>query len=138
MVSSERINSNKADITAAMEAWATAFSADHPETILTFYADDAVLWGTLSPSRRDNPSAIRDYFEHVFTFTDRKVTFRDPLIRVYGTAAVNTGSYTFSWVKDGQVETIHARYSLTYVKDDRRWLIVDHHSSVMPVPEAVT
>lgn len=138
MVSSERIKNDKADVVSAMEAWATAFSAQHPETILASYADEAVLWGTLSPTRRDNPAAIRDYFEQVFTFTVRKVMFHDPLIRVYGTTAVNTGSYTFSWVKDGQAETIPARYSLTYVKRDGRWLIVDHHSSVMPAPEVLT
>ncbi len=117
-----------------MKAWATAFSVEHPGTILSFYADDAVLWGTLSPTRRDDPTAIRDYFEQVFTFTERKVTFHDPLIRVYGNTAVNTGSYTFSWVKNGQEVTIPARYSFTYVKRNGCWQIVDHHSSVMPAP----
>jgi uncharacterized protein (TIGR02246 family) len=121
-----------------MEAWGNAFSAEHPGTILSFYADDAVLWGTLSPTRRENRAAIRNYFEQVFTFTERKVTFHDPLIRVYANMAINTGPYTFSWVKDGQAETIPARYSFIYVKRDERWLIVDHHSSIMPTLEVVT
>jgi uncharacterized protein (TIGR02246 family) len=137
MTSPERAKDDKTDIVSAMEAWAAAFSAEHPGTILSFYADDAVLWGTLSPTRRDDPAAIRDYFEQVFAFTERKVTFHDPLIRVYGNTAVNTGPYTFSWVKNGQAETIPARYSLTYVKPNGRWQIVDHHSSVMPAPDVV-
>ena len=65
-------------------------------------------------------------------FAERKVTFHDPLIRIFGNTSVNTGSYTFSWVKDGQAETIPARYSLTYVKRNERWRIVDHHLSVIP------
>jgi uncharacterized protein (TIGR02246 family) len=125
-----------AEITVAMEAWAQAFSADSPDHILPFYAEDTVLWGTLSTVRRDTPAAIRDYFVQVFTYTERKVTFADPLIRVYGDTAVNTGSSTFSWVRAGQAETIPTRYSMTYVKRKRRWLIIDHHSSVMPEPDA--
>ena len=74
-----------------MEAWTTAFSGEHPETILALYADDAVLWGTLSPVRRDNPAAIRDYFEQAISFVERKVTFHDPLIRVFGNTSVNNG-----------------------------------------------
>jgi hypothetical protein len=90
------VETGKLQVESAMKLWAEAFSAEHPDTILAFYADDAVLWGTLSPTRRDDPAAIRDYFEQVFTFIDRKVTFKDPLIRVYDDMAINTGYYTFS------------------------------------------
>jgi hypothetical protein len=49
---------------------------------------------------------------------------------VYGNAAVNTGYYTFSYVKDGETKSLPARYSFTY----DRWMIVDHHSSAIPSP----
>lgn len=132
MRSSEQTRNAKADIEAAMEAWANAFGAEGYGPILALYADEAVFWGTLSPVRRDTPEAIRDYFKTVFSFTGRSVNFHDPLIRIYGDAAINTGSCTFSWVRDGEKETIPARYSLAYVRRDGQWLIVDHHSSVMP------
>ena len=61
-----------------------------------------------------------------------KVAFGEQLIRVYGTTAVNTGYYTFSYVKDGESKTLPARYSFTLVKDGEKWIIVDHHSSAMP------
>jgi hypothetical protein len=96
------------------------------------------LWGTLSPVRRDNPADRRDYFEHLFAFADRRVVFHDPLIRVYSDIPINTGAYTFSWVKEGRTENIPARYSFAYVNREGRWLIVDHHSSVMPSTGAVT
>jgi hypothetical protein len=63
-----------------------------------------------------------------------KVAFGDQLIRVYGNAAVNTGYYTFSYVKDGETKNLPARYSFTYVKNGERWPIVDHHSSAIPSP----
>jgi hypothetical protein len=61
-----------------------------------------------------------------------KVTFGDQLIRVYGSTAVNTGYYTFTYAKDGETKKLPARYSFTYVKDGDRGPIVDHHSSAMP------
>ncbi len=113
MMSPERVKDDKADIVSAMEGWVAAFSAEHPGTILSFYVAEALLWGTLSPTRRDDLAAIRDYFEQIFAFTERKVTFYDPLIRVHDNTAVNTGPYTFSWVKNGQAETIPARIVLS-------------------------
>jgi hypothetical protein len=38
----------------------------------------------------------------------------------------------FSYSKDGEVKTLPARYSFTYINNGERWLIVDHHSSAMP------
>ncbi len=66
-----------------------------------------------------------------------KVTFKDPFIRVYGSTAINTGYYTFSWVNEGQSKNLPARYSFTYVKRDGRWMIVDQHSSAVPDPNLV-
>ena len=61
-----------------------------------------------------------------------KIAYGDQLIRVYDNAAVNTGYYTLSFVKDGETKTVPARYSFTYVKRGDDWLIVDHHSSTVP------
>ena len=123
----------KADVAAATLAWGQAIGGGDPEKVLPLYSDDAVLWGTLSPTVRSDRAAIRDYFVSAFkVLPDLKVTYGDQLIRVYGNAAVNTGYYTFSYVKDGETKNLPARYSFTYVKNGEHWLIVDHHSSVVP------
>ena len=123
----------KEEVAAATLAWGQALGEDDPEKVLPFYSDDAVLWGTLSPSIRSDRAALRDYFVTAFkVLPGLKVAFGDQLIRVYGNTAVNTGYYTFSYVKDGETKTLPARYSLTYVNNGERWLIVDHHSSAMP------
>jgi uncharacterized protein (TIGR02246 family) len=125
----------KADVAAATLAWAQAVGEDDPEKVLPLYSDDAVLWGTLSPVVRSDRAALRDYFVTAFkVLPGLKVAFGDQLIRVYGNAAVNTGYYTFSYVRDGETKSLPARYSFTYVKNGERWLIVDHHSSAMPSP----
>ncbi len=125
----------KADVAAATLAWGQALGEDDPDKVLTFYSDDAVLWGTLSPIVRSDRAALRDYFVAALkVLPGLKVAFGDQLIRVYGNAAVNTGYYTFSYDKDGETRSLPARYSFTYVRDGDRWLIVDHHSSAMPSP----
>jgi uncharacterized protein (TIGR02246 family) len=127
--------SPKEDVAAAASAWARALGEDDPDKVLPLYADDAVLWGTLSPTVRADRAALRDYFvAAVKALPNLKVAFGDQLIRVYGTTAVNTGYYTFSYVQNGEAKTLPARYSFTYVQSGDRWLIVDHHSSAMPTP----
>src|SRR5215471_4091397 len=123
----------KDEVAAATLAWAEALGADDPDKVLPYYADDAVLWGTLSPTVRADRMALRDYFVTAFkVLPNLKVTFGDQLIRVYDGTAVNTGYYTFSYGMEGETKSLPARYSFTYVKSGERWLIVDHHSSVMP------
>ena len=123
----------KEDVAAAALTWARALGEDDPDKVLPLYSDDAVLWGTLSPTMRANRAALRDYFVTAFkVLPSLKVAFGDQLIRVYGDTAVNTGYYTFSYVKDEETKTLPARYSFTYVKSDEHWLIVDHHSSAVP------
>jgi uncharacterized protein (TIGR02246 family) len=123
------------DVAAAGQNWATVFADNNPDTMLAFYAKDGVLWGTLSPSVRSDPAAVKAYFVGAFQALPKAtVKFGDQLIRVYGNTAVNTGYYTFSYFKDGETKSIPARYSFTYVKDGNDWKIVDHHSSAMPQP----
>jgi len=123
----------KEDVAAAAASWAAALGEDEPDKVLPFYSDDAVLWGTLSPTLRADRAALKDYFVGAFkALPGLKVTFGDHLIRVYGTTAVNTGYYTFTYTKDGEPKSLPARYSFTYVKNGDRWLVVDHHSSAMP------
>ena len=125
----------KEEVAEATLAWGRALGEDDPDKILPFYSNDAVLWGTLSPTVRADRAALRDYFVTAFkVLPGLKVAFGDQLIRVYGNAAVNTGYYTFSYVKDRETKSLPARYSFTYVKSGEYWLIVDHHSSAMPSP----
>ena len=125
----------KEDVGAAADKWATVFAENNPDTIMALYANDGVLWGTLSPTVRSDPAALKAYFVSAFQALPKAtVSFGKQLIRVYGETAINTGYYTFSYTKDGETKSISARYSFTYVKDGNDWKIVDHHSSAMPAP----
>ena len=123
----------KEDVGATTLTWGDTLGQNDPDKVVALYAPDAVLWGTLSPKVRADRATLRDYFVTAFkVLPNLKVAFGEQLIRVYGTTAVNTGYYTFSYVKDGESKTLPARYSFTLVKDGEKWMIVDHHSSAMP------
>jgi hypothetical protein len=75
----------KEDVAAATSTWAAALGEDDPDKVLPLYADDAVFWGTLSPTLRSDRAALRDYFVTALkVLPGLKVAFGDQLIRVYG------------------------------------------------------
>ena len=55
----------KDDVSAATSNWGRALGEDDPDKVLLLYADDAVLWGTLSPTVRANRRLAR-LFRHSF------------------------------------------------------------------------
>jgi uncharacterized protein (TIGR02246 family) len=135
LISAAALAGPKEDVTAATAKWGEVLAQQNPDSVTALYAKDGVLWGTLSPTIRSGPEAIRAYFVAAYgALPQIKVSFGEQLVRVYGNTAINSGYYTFSYVKDGEAKTLPARYSLTYVKDGDAWMIVDHHSSGVPAP----
>jgi len=128
-------SADEAAVAAAVSRWTQLFVDDNPDAILALYDDDAVLWGTLSPVLLRGKAAVRGYFERAYkALPGPKVSFGEQHVRVFGDTAINSGYYTFSFVRDGQPQTIPARYSFVYRKRGNEWIIVDHHSSAVPGP----
>src|SRR5213595_4360465 len=101
----------KEDVAAETMKWGETLGQNDPDKIVLLYATDGVLWGTLSPTVRADRAALREYFVLAFkALPGLKVSFGDQLIRVYDATAVNTGYYTFSFVRDGETKMLPARY----------------------------
>lgn len=123
------------DVAAATQAWIDAMNSRDPERVVALYDPEAVLWGTISPVLRDRPAAIQEYFDALRSYPPEfKVAVGEQRIRIFGDIAINTGSYSFSNVRDGKPTNRPARFSFVYRNRDGRWLIVDHHSSAAPAP----
>ena len=123
-------------VAAATQAWIDAMGSHDQERVVALYDSEAVLWGTTSPTLRDSPAAVRDYFNLLQKVPpDYKGVLGEQRIRVYGDIAINTGTYTFIGpARDAAGKPISrpARFSFVYRYRDGRWLIVDHHSSAVP------
>ena len=115
----------------ATQSWADAFNSRDLESILDHYSEEAVFWGTVSPTLRDEPAEVRGYFEVIGP--DVRVLLGEQRPRVFGDIAVNTGYYQFSDTRDGKKTLVPARFSFVYKRNEiGAWLIVDHHSSHVP------
>ena len=130
------IADEKADVKDAIESWGKTVAEgciSDPDKIAGLYAKDGVLWGTLSPSIRSDAAGIQGYFKDACVKLPKlTVAFKDHLVRVYGNTAIDSGTYVFSFEKDGAKTDLPARYTFVLVRNGGRWQIVDHHSSAMP------
>ncbi len=117
---------------AIAEQWAAAFSKGDLDALVSLYDEDALLWGTSASKMRKGPGAIRQYYDQLLkAFPGIRVSLAETSPRVYGDAAVNSGSYTMRRVlHDGRVNVTSARFTMIYVRRGEKWLIVDHHSSL--------
>ena len=123
----------KEDVAATTQAWVDAMNSHNKDAVVALYDKEAALWGTRSPTLRDSPAAVSDDFKILDTVPPSyKVVLDEQRIRVYGDIAINTGRYTFSELKDDKPLVRPARFSFVFLNRNGRWLIVDHHSSVVP------
>ncbi|MGK7941596.1 MAG: DUF4440 domain-containing protein [Crocosphaera sp.] len=118
----------------------TSGSQQVVDEVVALYAENGVLWGTVSEQVRDTPAEIRDYFEYFAKLPKLSVSSYKGCVRMYDeNLAINTGYYTFTYSKNGQTKAVPARYSFVYQKDgNNQWEIIEHHSSALPeAPEAL-
>lgn len=123
----------KEEVIAATAAWAEAFNARNAQRIAALYADDAVFWGTISPTIRTTPEAVLEYFTNSTTKRPNlRIAVGEQHVRVYDDTAINSGYYTSRNVQDGQEIITPMRFTFVFHRRGGRWMIVSHHSSRMP------
>jgi uncharacterized protein (TIGR02246 family) len=124
----------KKQILALFDRWNATLATGDADKVADLYAPDGVLLPTVSPKIRTTHAEIADYFEH---FLENKPVGRkdrsvvDILDR---NTAVDAGLYTFTLTDPdtGVKREVKARYTYLYEKTGGKWLIVNHHSSVLP------
>ena len=111
--------------------WNDALQTGDPDKVVACYAADAVLLPTVSAKVRHNHEEIRDYFVH---FLAKKPIGRitEQNVRIYENIAINSGLYTFSLAENDTRADVAARYTFVYRKSEDGWLIIEHHSSMLP------
>jgi uncharacterized protein (TIGR02246 family) len=123
--------STKNEISDQFVKWNDALLTGDPSNVVAYYASDAILLPTVSAKVRHNHDEIRDYFVH---FLSKKPHGRitEQNIRIYDNIAINSGLYTFSLMEDGDQTDVAARFTFVYRKYEDGWLIIEHHSSILP------
>lgn len=120
--------SSSENITQLFNNWNQALQTGDPKQVASLYHPEAVLLPTVSNQVRHNHPEIEDYFVH-FLAKGPQGTLNEQNIRIFGDIAINSGVYTFQFNDDSRVQ---ARYTFVYRQQADGWLIIEHHSSVMP------
>jgi uncharacterized protein (TIGR02246 family) len=120
------------EIAALLDKWNGALATGDPQRVADLYAPDAVLLPTKSNEVRNHRAEIIDYLTKFLQSKPQGKIDREMISVVDPDTAINTGIYTFTLTEDGKQVQIHARYTYVYERINGKWLIVNHHSSVMP------
>lgn len=123
--------STKNEISDQFVVWNDALKTGDPDNVVACYAPDAILLPTVSARVRHNHDEIRDYFVH-FLSKQPHGRITEQNIRIYDNIAINSGLYTFSLAGDDGRTDVAARFTFVYRKYENGWLIIEHHSSILP------
>lgn len=117
------------DIASLFDRWNQSLQTGDPQKVVANYAERSILLPTVSRTPCVTRAEKEDYF-HYFLEKQPSGEINLRQISIGCNMAVDSGYYTFSFAKTG--ERVQARYSFTYQWDGTQWLIVSHHSSLMP------
>jgi uncharacterized protein (TIGR02246 family) len=122
------------EVKAAFAAWREALSGGKAEPVVALYTKDAVLLATLANDPITDQADRTAYFTNLTAKPKLKARVNEEFVRLLDEDdAVLSGTYTFSFEDAGKTVSIPARYTLVYKKLDGKWMIVEHHSSKMPM-----
>lgn len=114
-----------------LERWNSALSTEDPEAVVRLYSEKAVLVPTVSNVIRTDRGEIIDYFKH-FLQKNPKALINNISIEKFGDLIISSGIYTFYLQEEKSTEEVMARFTFVYKNIDGNWLIVHHHSSLLP------
>lgn len=122
-------SASAAELLKLFDQWNAGLLSGDPAQVAALYREDAVLLPTVSATPRLTPEARLDYFQKFLR--DRPTGKLDTHEVQSGcNEATAAGLYTFDFAATGQ--RVAARYTFTYRFDGERWLISQHHSSMLP------
>lgn len=131
-LASTALATDEKSVEAAYSDWRNAMSSGSADAVVRLYDENGILHATFNPEPLVGRELIRPYFVTLTALPKLRVEPIQSIIRIYGDIAINTGTYNFSYEQDGKLITVPARFSFTYRKEDGKWKIVDHHSSLKP------
>lgn len=123
--------SQEQSVMQAGQLWANAVNSHNVQKITALYDRNAFLYATFQNMINDQQS-MYNYFTKLASHRNLKVHFVEEHVRLYGDTAINSGLYDFSYDENGKHIDVPARYTLVYTLTPKGWMIVDHHSSVLP------
>ena len=114
---------------AVVDRFSAAYTSNDPEAVVKLYTPDAILLGTVSPVISMGTEAIRKYFSMIKGSGNRNAIQERHTIVLGDNAAVVTGFYEFTRMKDGEPVPGPSRFTMLITRSGGEWRIAHHHSS---------
>lgn len=120
------------EIEHVFHKWVSALNSGKSDEVVKLYAEDATLLPTLSPKILTTHQQLKRYFDMLAGKPHIKVVVDKLKVSIIGNIAFSNGLYTISYTENGHTVSVPARFSFVYQHRAGQWLIIDHHSSVLP------
>ena len=115
--------------------WLHAVCSHDVNSVLALYTSDAVLLGTFATEIKQGQELV-EYFRMFLSKTELCGQIDDCIMQETPCGPILSGTYTFWWMGPSGPEKEQARFTFVFTEVDSQWLILNHHSSVVPkLPE---
>ena len=120
---------NAQQVRALSQNWLATVCKHSPAAVVSLYAPEGVLVGTVAQRIKQGRADIKTYFDTFLTKPNLCGSFvGSDVVQSYPMWAIHTGNYVFRW-NGGEVL---ARYTFVYCWTREGWKIANHHSSALP------
>ncbi len=115
-----------------MNLWLKFLKKKDIESMVEMYTEPCLFLPTFSDEIITDRKGVKDYFEHFMAKDpEGELVSEDGGKKLTDSIYVSGAKYNFN-IPDG---VVNARYDMTWVKENGKWMISVHHSSLLPKPE---
>ena len=112
-----------------LETWFNYVSNQDLESVVSLYAHDAVLLGTYSNILSTGHNQIKSYFIDFLSKKPKASLIKSITHHLSDNLLMVNGFYNFK-IQNG--DTVAARFTFVFKKQEDKFKIISHHSSIMP------
>jgi len=123
------------DVQKALSDWKAAVESGSVDNIMKLYDRNAHMISTFAQAPMTKREQIAEYFKKVVSNPNIKVDIQDSHPRIFGNMAIDSGRYTVSYTQEEEPIVIPARFTFVYILTGGKWMIIEQHSSRVPLPD---
>lgn len=113
--------------------WHDALQTKNPKKVAMIYAEGATFLPTVSEEFKKGQSGAAEYFKHFLEKNPTGEIIQEEIQTLGNDCYLHSGMYNFKIGPANDKQTVEARFSFVWKKDDQgEWKIIHHHSSVRP------
>ena len=126
---------NETAVLEALQQWVSTINSRQPNAFSRLYSEDAVFLPTLSQTHIRGNMDYTTYFSRLLGKSGFRVDILELDLQMLGDVGVCSGvcSGVYDFALRGDDTRLEARFSMVFQRINGVYLIVNHHSSQVPV-----